>query len=129
MTKKTGNQEVSTLFDTIIEAMHERKANHVVSIDFESIKSPVCDYFIIAQAESNTQVAAIADHVLDSVKQKTGKSALHQEGFENAQWILLDYFDVVVHIFQSDYRRFYNLEGLWADATIVKHADTKVLKK
>lgn len=125
MAKKIVNQDISILFDTIIEAMHERKANRVTSIDFKTIHSPVCDYFIIAQAESTTQVAAIADHILDEVKLKTGQSATYKEGFENAQWILLDYLDIVVHIFQTDYRKFYNLEGLWADAVIVSHIDKK----
>jgi ribosome-associated protein len=85
-------------------------------MNLQSIHNRVCDYFIICQADSNTQVNAIAESIQETVKKMTGDKPYRSEGFENSEWILIDYVTVVVHVFQSHIRNFYNLESLWADA-------------
>jgi ribosome-associated protein len=114
--KKTKPDEF--LSEVIVGAMLDKKAKDTVSLKFKNLGNPVCDEFIICHGTSGTQVGAIADHVLSEVKKKTGLNAWHKEGFENAEWILIDYNDIVVHIFLDTRRSFYNLEQLWADAEI-----------
>ena len=82
----------------------------------------MCDYYLICQADSNTQVKAIAGSVEDIVKKRLNERPYHSEGFQNSEWILIDFVTVVVHIFQSHIREFYNLEALWANAEIKKIA-------
>jgi len=106
------------LVDAVIYGMQEKKAEKVVTINLKNIKNSVADYFIICQCESKTQAYAIADSVEEQVYKKTGENPAHKEGRENAEWILLDYFNVVVHIFLREQREFYNLERLWGDADI-----------
>ena len=104
------------LADVVIKGMQEKKALNIVDLDLKSIKNAVCDHFIICHGTSNTHISAIADAVEEFVKKETGQNAWHKEGYQNAEWILLDYFDVVVHIFQEEARNYYKLEKLWADA-------------
>lgn len=106
------------LISTIVDAMADKLAKNPAILDFSKLKSTVCDAFIICHGNSRTQVEAIARYVIDEVKQKTGLNPWHKEGFENAEWILIDYSDVVIHVFQEEQRKFYNLERLWADANI-----------
>lgn len=113
-----------SLSEVIIGAMLDKKAKDPVSLKFSNLGYAVCDEFIICHGTSRTQVEAIADNVLAEVKKKTGQNAWHKEGFENAEWILIDYSDVIVHIFMDTRRAFYNLEQLWADAEI-RHFDQK----
>ena len=94
-------------------------------MNLTDIHNRVCDYFIICQADSNTQVNAIAGSVEEMVKKQTGERPYRKEGFENAEWILVDYVTVVVHIFQTEVRNFYNLESLWADAEVTQIAFDK----
>jgi ribosome-associated protein len=104
----------------IIEGILEKKGREIIDIDLSKINSAICDHFIICHADSNTQVTAIADaierRVRENLKQKVG----HREGLENALWILLDYHDIVVHVFQREVRNYYQLEELWGDAKILK---------
>ena len=104
--------------------MLEKKAQNVVSLDLRNIESSICDYFVICNADSTTQVAAIADNVLVKMEEKLGLKVLRMQGLENNFWIILDYGDVVVHIFLSEYREFYRLEDLWADAVRKLHKDS-----
>lgn len=113
--KKNSQEEIVT---SILDAMADKKAWEPVVLDFTRLTGALCDTFVICHGTSNTQVTAIADHVITSVKKKTGINPWHLEGLKNAEWILIDYSDVVVHIFQEHRRRFYNLEHLWADAEI-----------
>ncbi len=106
------------LVDAVVYGMQEKKAEKVVTINLKNLKNSVADYFIIGQCESKTQAYAIADSVEEQVFKKTGEVPFHKEGRENAEWILLDYFNVVVHIFLREQREFYNLERLWGDADI-----------
>ena len=118
MPRKKKKTPAETLTDAIIDAMLDKKAKDPVLMDFAKLNSAICDYFIICHGTSKTQVEAIADGVISEVKKKTGIGPWHKEGFENAEWILIDYNDVIVHIFQEERRNFYNLEQLWADAEI-----------
>ena len=117
--KKTKNP-VDLLSEAITEALLDKKAKDPVILDFKKLGSSLCDSFIICHGTSRTQVEALADGVIRDVKKKTGLNAYHREGFENAEWILIDYGDIIVHIFQGNKREFYNLEQLWADAEIMK---------
>ncbi|MFA8450626.1 MAG: ribosome silencing factor [Bacteroidales bacterium] len=114
--KSRYDGSVESLRDTVIYGIQEKKGEKVLSIDLREIENAVAKYFIICQASSTTQVDSIADSVIDEVKQITGFSAWHIEGRKNAEWVLIDYSDVVVHIFLQDVRNFYKLEELWADA-------------
>ena len=104
------------LVDIIVNSIQEKKGIDLVSLDLKKAEGAICDNFIICQGGSSTQVRAIADYVVEKVKNLLGTDPLNKEGFENMQWILLDYVDIVVHIFQAEARAFYNVEGLWADA-------------
>jgi len=114
--KKKNNTEI--LSDEIVSAMLEKKAIAPVIIDFMKIQNTISDLFIICHGTSRTHVEAIADGIIMNVKKNTGQSPWHREGFENAEWILIDYSDIIVHIFQENRRNFYNLEQLWADADL-----------
>ncbi len=118
MAKKKSESEI--LSELVIQGISDKKGKDIISMNLKKIGSAVTDYFIICHGTSRPQVEAIADSVVEIVKKKTGLWPWHREGFENAEWILLDYVDVVVHIFQERTRNFYQLEKLWADAQI-KH--------
>ena len=113
------------LADSIVEGILEVKGRNISILNLTDIHNRVCDYFIICQADSNTQVNAIAGSVEEMVKKQTGERPYRKEGFENAEWILVDYVTVVVHIFQTEVRNFYNLESLWADAEVTQIAFDK----
>ena len=122
MTKKEGNTS-EEIVETIIEGLQEKKAEEIVKIDLRNIDGSVCKYFIICNGTSSTHVAALADSVEDYVREQINEKMWRKEGLQNAQWALLDYVDVVVHIFQKEYRDFYRLENLWADAPISQIQD------
>ncbi|MCX6281998.1 MAG: ribosome silencing factor [Bacteroidetes bacterium] len=119
--KKKDAQEL--LLEAISEALLEKKAKDPVILDFKGTTHSVCDAFVIAHGNSRTQSEALAEEVIHRVKKQTGLNPWHKEGFENAEWILIDYIDVVVHIFQEAQRKFFNLEKLWADSIVVKIED------
>jgi len=115
--KNSVNTEI--LAQSIIEGIREKKGQETVMIDFSTIPNAAFRRFIICEGTSTTQNTAIADSVIDTVIRQCAEKPWHTEGKENAEWILLDYGDVVVHIFLSSTRNFYKLEQLWADAKIV----------
>jgi len=120
----TGNsEEVLPLIDNIVKGIFEKKGERVVKLDFRSLENSVCDYFIICHGNSVTQVDSISESVEMQVKKNRGEYPGHREGLDNCLWVLLDYGDIVVHIFQEEYREFYNLEALWADAVIEELRD------
>ncbi|HQV39463.1 MAG: ribosome silencing factor [Flavobacteriales bacterium] len=104
------------LVDAVVQGMQEVKAKDIVHLDLREVPNTVCDHFIICHGDSSTQVAAIARSVEKFTLQHAHERPWHAEGKENAGWILLDYVDVVVHIFLRDVRTFYGLDQLWADA-------------
>jgi ribosome-associated protein len=107
-----------TMLDSIVKGIEEKKGNNIQIFDLRNIGHAVSDYFVICNADSGTQVDAIAYSVEHEVKENTGISPWKSEGFENREWILIDYADVVVHVFQTPIREFYKLERLWADAIV-----------
>jgi len=111
------NEEIK-LLQTIIEAIKEKKGKNIVKIDLRDIKSTLCDYFIICEGDSNVQVNALADNIEKQAYLQLNKIPHHIEGRENSQWILIDFFDIVVHVFQHDQRTYYKLEDLWSDGNI-----------
>ena len=98
----------------------EKKGHEVVDLDLSKIDTAICDHFVICHGDSNTQVSAIADSVEKRVKDKLDQNANHREGTENAMWVLIDFDDIIVHIFQKQYRDYYKLEELWGDAQLNK---------
>jgi ribosome-associated protein len=108
------------IVNLIIEGIKEKKGKEIVSIDISTFENSVCDYFIICHGDSTTQVSAIAQWIEKILEEQLNEKAWKKQGFENSQWVLLDYIDVVVHIFLKESRDFYNLEGLWADGKIKK---------
>ena len=120
MPRRKKQEPPNILIASVVTAMTDTKARNPVILDFSGMNGTVCDAFVICHGNSRTQTEAIADHVIEAVKKQTGQNPWHKEGFENAEWILIDYSDVVIHVFQEERRRFYNLEQLWADAPITK---------
>jgi ribosome-associated protein len=110
------------LVDAAVDGILEIKGRNISILDLRGIHNRVCDYYIVCQADSSTQVNAIAGSVEVTVKKRIGERPFHTEGFQNSEWILVDYVTVVVHVFQTHIREFYKLEDLWADAEITKIA-------
>ena len=104
------------LSELAVHGIQEKKGEDIVRLDLRNIHSSVADFFIICSANSGTQVRAIADSVEKEIYKNTQSDPRHKEGFESADWIILDYFDVVVHIFKTEKRHFYGIEELWGDA-------------
>ncbi len=104
-----------SLVDAIIEGIRRKKGVEIINIDLRELNNTECDNFIICHGNSNTHVDAIARSVEECVEELLHEPAWHIDGYTNAQWILLDYIDVMVHIFQEPYRRLYDLEELWGD--------------
>lgn len=98
------------------QALDEKKGNDVQILDLREIPSAPCAFFVIASGNVPSHVGSLSDHVHEVLKKATGTNPSKVEGYANAEWILMDYFDVVVHIFQQEKREFYRLEQLWADA-------------
>ena len=123
MIKKKKEISSKELADLVVKGVLEKKGLDIIKLNLSNITNAVCDYFIICHGTSNTQVETIANSVIEEVNKKSGVKPTHKEGFVNAEWILIDYFDVVVHIFQKNQRDFYCLEDLWADAIIERIKD------
>ena len=113
-------KDTDLLVEGVVKGMLEKKAFDVVMLDFEGVDHAVCDRFIICHGTSKVHVEAIAESVLEEARKLAEVKPSRNEGLSNAEWVLLDYFDVVVHIFQENTRQFYALEKLWGDATIKK---------
>ncbi len=111
-----NNNEKELLNKKIIHAIENKKGRDIVVIDLENIENSICDYFIICHATSGRQVEAIANSIDEKVKQELDINPWNTEGYKNAEWIVLDYIDSIVHVFLDEKRNFYQLEKLWADA-------------
>jgi ribosome-associated protein len=123
MRKKTDSTEI--LVENIVKGIFEKQGEDVVKIDLRKLENRIADYFVVCHAPSKTQVDSISYSVEDFVRKQTGEKPIHVEGLENCFWVLIDYGDVIVHIFQEEYRKFYSLESLWADAIITGLKDKK----
>ena len=107
------------LVEQIVEGLEEIKGEGITVLDLRSIENSVCDFFVIANAQSGTQVRALGNSVEKVVFEKSKEKPWHVEGLENLEWVLMDYVSVVVHIFRTEARAFYDLESLWGDAPVI----------
>jgi ribosome-associated protein len=112
----------SKLFKIIINAIRQKKGENIVSLDLRKIQEAVADFFIVCEASSTVQVKAIADAIEAEVKSDAGESPYRHEGYQAMQWILIDYVNIVVHIFQPETRKFYKLEEMWNDGDHMQHS-------
>lgn len=106
----------SKIIKSIVHAIQEKKGENIISLDLRKIPEAVADFFIICEASSTIQVKAIADFVEEHIKKTVKETPYHHEGFQAAHWILIDYVNVVVHVMQTETRKFYKLEEMWSDA-------------
>ena len=113
----------SKFFKTIINAIQEKKGENIVSLDLRKVHEAVADFFIICEATSHVQVKAIANAVEEEVRKNCDELPYRHEGYQALQWVLIDYVNVVVHIFLPEIRRFYRLEEMWSDGDMVEHED------
>lgn len=112
-----NESNISThLIDAIVEGVRRRKGEGIVDLDLSGLDNTECNHFIICHGNSNTQVEAIARSVEEAVEEMVGESVWRTDGYRNAEWILLDYSDIMVHVFQKNIRGHYDIENLWADA-------------
>ncbi|MFO8054885.1 MAG: ribosome silencing factor [Bacteroidales bacterium] len=116
--RETEDQNTNKLLDYVVQGIREKKGHDIVTLNMKKLDKAVCDYFVICHGTSDTQVEAISEFLTDFIKEKMNSKPHHVEGMDNAEWVLLDYFNVVVHIFQKEARDFYQLEDVWADAEI-----------
>ena len=118
LTRKRNAKTISSeqLSQLVVHGMQEKKAVDIVVLDLRDVKNAVTDYFVICSGNSDTQVDAITNSIEEQVYKSLGEDPWHKEGKVNREWILLDYVDVVAHVFKKDRRSFYALEDLWGDA-------------
>lgn len=129
MTKPTnGTPEVlptslSPLETAIIEAIRNRKGSKITHISFKGLETAPAESFIICQGNSTSQVSAIADNIREEVQKERGVKPYNYDGYRNSQWIVIDYGNIMVHVFLPDFREYYNIEDLWSDAHITQIPD------
>lgn len=105
-----------SLVETVINGIQEKKGSRITVLDLRNIENMIAEFFVICEGDSNVHVDAVAESVEEIVREDAGEKPLHVEGKRNAEWVLLDYMNVVVHVFQKQVRSYYSLEDLWADA-------------
>lgn len=115
--------ESKILLNAIIEALQDKKGKDIVVVDMQEIPGAICQYFVICEGNSSTQVSALSDSVWDKVADNLRQKPLGADGMRNAEWIAMDYGSVIIHIFLPELRAYYNLENLWEDATLNKIPD------
>ncbi len=116
--KKVAQQEFPSLVESIVDGMENIKASNITILNLTELENSVCDYFVICEGNSNTQVRSISNSVEDEVQKTQNEKPWHVEGLDSSEWVLMDYVNTVVHVFQSETRKFYDLEGLWGDARV-----------
>ena len=114
-----NKNSINKLVDLIVEGIDDLKGQDVKVLDMREIDSAVCDFFVICSGTSNTHVNGIVNSVQKSVSKAVHEKPWHIEGTENGEWVLLDYVNVVVHVFQKHIREYYDIEGLWGDAEFI----------
>ena len=118
MVKNKAINESTYISELAIHGIQEKKGNDIVRLDLRNIYSSVSDYFVICHADSATQVKAIANSIEDEIYKALQQDPWRKEGLEYAEWILLDYINVVIHVFRTDKREYYGVEELWGDAEV-----------
>lgn len=121
--KKASTTASQKLSEAIVRGMQEKKANEIVLMDLRNVKNAVADFFVICSGNSDKQLDAIADSIDEQVAKDLKENPWHVEGKNNKEWMILDYTNVVAHIFRRDRRSFYALEKLWGDAEITEIED------
>ena len=116
MSKEQPN--IDALISTIVEGIEDVKGKEINILDLREIENTVCDYFVICEGTSNTQVNAIVSAIQKKVSKALKDKPSHIEGEDNAEWVLMDYVNVVVHVFQKQIREYYDIESLWGDAKV-----------
>ncbi len=111
----------------ILEGILEKKGEEIVSLDLRKLTDAMTSKMIICEASSRPKVKAIAENVQINVKKKSGEYPMKTEGMQNAEWVLIDYFDIIVHVFHREQRHFYQLEELWSDAEFTHYEDDHIL--
>lgn len=112
-----------TLKETIVSAIHDRKGRDVTLIDLAEMEGASTGAFVICTGNSTAQVSAIADNIREVLSSELKRKPYHYDGYRNSQWIVLDYGEVMIHVFLPDTRSFYDLEGLWNDAPVTRIPD------
>jgi len=123
MAKKRKTSSAEKLTKAIVSGMQEKKAQDIIIMDLRHVKNAVADFFVICSGTSDKQLAAIADSVEEEVSKEMEENPWHREGRQNKEWMLIDYINVVAHIFRKDKRNFFALEKLWGDAEITEVAE------
>jgi len=123
MGKKRNALEAEPLVKCIVDAILDKKGKEVTSLEIGKLPNAVCDYFIICHADSTTQVHAIAENIELKVSENLSEKVWRTAGYDNSIWVVLDFVNVVVHIFQTEWRSFYKIEELWADAELKHYTD------
>ncbi|MBD5194112.1 MAG: ribosome silencing factor [Bacteroidales bacterium] len=119
-TQPTASHNFSKLEEAVVNAIQDRKGINITKIDFSKLESAPSRSFLICEGKSTSQVSAIADNIRESVREKTGTKPYNYDGYRNSQWIVIDYGDLIVHVFVPEFREFYNLEDLWSDADLIE---------
>ena len=115
--------ETKNLVQKIVEGIQDKKGKEIVIVDMQELGNSICDYFVICQGGSPAQVGAITDSIEDTVRVNCGRKPYAIDGLRNAQWVAMDYGDILVHVFLPDVRKFYDIEHLWADAKLTMIPD------
>ena len=115
--------DVKNLVEIVVEALQEKKGRQIITMDLSKLENSICQYFIICQGKTPTQVSALCDSVWDKVYEHLNEKPMGAVGMREAQWIAMDYGTVMLHIFIPELRNFYNLENLWADAVLAEIPD------
>ncbi|MDD6209760.1 MAG: ribosome silencing factor [Bacteroidales bacterium] len=118
-----GNDEAELLVAKVVEGIQEKKGKNIVTVDLRALPSGICQFFVICEGNTPTQVSAISDSVWEYVRKETKEKPYIVDGERNAEWIAMDYGTVIVHIFLPERRAYYNLEHLWADAKLNRIPD------
>ena len=111
------------IINCIIKAIQDKKGGDIVSLDLRDLPEAICDFFIICSGDSKPQIKAIAEEVDMKLKKTYKEIPFHREGITNLEWVILDYFDIIVHVFEKEKRAFYKLDELWSDAKLTVYKD------
>ncbi len=114
--KRKPKDNTAKMLSVIVDSIEDKKGENIVVLNLKELKNAMVDYFVICEARNKIQVDAIVRNIEEKVFKKVKETAFNIEGKQNAEWILMDYFNVVVHVFLAEKREFYGLENLWADA-------------
>lgn len=120
---KTREADFEKLNHLIVEGIRDKKGKNIIQLDLRKLGDAPADFFIICEGDSNTHVKAISDSIYKKVKEELHTMPSHTEGSTNAKWILMDYFNTVVHVFYPETRQFYEIENLWSDAESTEFAE------